>query len=811
MAQNTKPLIATDNSTQTCNTTRMVFSPGSLSCSGSVATVGGGSGNVGIGTAGNPAYYASNGSTLSPFTNVTYSGTNVGIGTVSPTDDLNAVSSVSGGLTIGSIANGIGGIDSNTTLLSSLNNTNNDTSFYAATGTNNSVTFSNVSPALSGTYYGTFVKANESNISYPASTIINNTLSGSNWTMEGWWESPTLPTTGQVYSFLGTDNTSTTNFVYLGIYNDAGVDKFTISYSLSGSNTQPIYTITPNTNTWYYWEFIKSGSTLTACWNGLSIGSSSVNPTQIIGTNSGTIDIGSDGGSFGDWINGNMQEIRLSNVARNSGVCSAPPTSPYTSTMASPQLTFNLPAVGTQTGFINTNGNNSNYLQIGQGSTTAITVDNNENVGIGSASPGVDLDVTGTIRATNFIGNGSGLTGILPNASAGQFYGATSANTPGAVSNLNFSTSNNNVYFNGNVGIGSVNPIEPLDVGGIIRTVGFTIGTSGVLTGAIGTGSNIVTDNAPTITGVTTLNTASVTNVIKGGATNASILTQEGTSAAAPTVAAGITWDYGVNGNFSDLRQQGITGNIGIGSYVNGNVMGNILNVAGGVGIGTGSSSQFINASAPNGGLIVEGNVGIGTTVFDSFDNPTLAVVNYASSPATIIIQSPTNGTANLDFTSSASSNPNPTGRISQIRTNLPSNGNTDLAFYTNNSGGAGFTEKMRISAMGNVGIGSVAPGQILDVKGTIRISNLGSTLSIIGGTNGCHGVNALTTGAVTISTACTPSVAQNIVVWDAGGGTLANIGSLSVGTVTGGTSFVCNSSNTLDSSNCGWFILGNS
>ena len=53
--QNTKPLIATDNSTQTCNTTRMVFSPGSLACSGSVATVSGGSislpsGQVGYGT-----------------------------------------------------------------------------------------------------------------------------------------------------------------------------------------------------------------------------------------------------------------------------------------------------------------------------------------------------------------------------------------------------------------------------------------------------------------------------------------------------------------------------------------------------------------------------------------------------------------------------------------------------------------------------------------------------------------------------------------------------------------------------------------
>lgn len=72
MAQNTKPLVATDNATQTCNSTRMVFTPGALACSGSVATVttGGGASSqwittsVGIGTFGPTG--------------------NVGIGTITP-------------------------------------------------------------------------------------------------------------------------------------------------------------------------------------------------------------------------------------------------------------------------------------------------------------------------------------------------------------------------------------------------------------------------------------------------------------------------------------------------------------------------------------------------------------------------------------------------------------------------------------------------------------------------------------------------------------------------------------------------------
>lgn len=38
-AQNTRPLIATDNASNTCNADRMVFTPGALSCSGSTATI----------------------------------------------------------------------------------------------------------------------------------------------------------------------------------------------------------------------------------------------------------------------------------------------------------------------------------------------------------------------------------------------------------------------------------------------------------------------------------------------------------------------------------------------------------------------------------------------------------------------------------------------------------------------------------------------------------------------------------------------------------------------------------------------------
>ena len=55
-------------------------------------------------------------------------------------------------------------------------------------------------------------------------------------------------------------------------------------------------------------------------------------------------------------------------------------------------------------------------LRIGNGNsgsvTDAITLTSAGDVGIGNASPTQKLDVTGTVKATAFTGDGSGLTGV---------------------------------------------------------------------------------------------------------------------------------------------------------------------------------------------------------------------------------------------------------------------------------------------------------------------------------------------------------------------------------------------------------------
>ena len=80
-------------------------------------------------------------------------------------------------------------------------------------------------------------------------------------------------------------------------------------------------------------------------------------------------------------------------------------TSPITQVIAPGQGTVNTTALGNITNIAS--GNSSLTLQTGSGNTTAVTVDTSQNVGIGTASPAVKLDVNG------ITGWNGGTTGIV--------------------------------------------------------------------------------------------------------------------------------------------------------------------------------------------------------------------------------------------------------------------------------------------------------------------------------------------------------------------------------------------------------------
>lgn len=72
---------------------------------------------------------------------------------------------------------------------------------------------------------------------------------------------------------------------------------------------------------------------------------------------------------------------------------------------------------------------------------------------------------------------------------------------------------------------------------------------------------------------------------------------------------------------------------------------------------------------------------------------------------------------------------------------------------------------------------------------------------------NACKGQSAaMTAGAITISTTCALTASR--VFLTHAGSNVANIGMLSVGTITNGTSFVINSSNGADTDTVNWFII---
>lgn len=304
-----------------------------------------------------------------------------------------------------------------------------------------------------------------------------------------------------------------------------------------------------------------------------------------------------------------------------------------------------------------------------------------------------------------------------------------------------------------NIGIGSTNPGQALDVQGTVRaSVAFIAGTgSATITGS--SGGNIGINQSSPAQQLDVNGTVKMTGFQLGtSTTNGYVLTASGTGGtgiwAASTGGSGL-WTT-ANTNDVYLVNSGTYGNVGIGTSLTNLAQLRVLK-------NSTTDYMHIDSTATGAGNVLmvnnAGNIGIGSTT-----------------PGQIL---DVNGTVRA---------------TSLIAT------------------GSGLTN----FAGGNVGINSANPGQILDVVGTIRISNLGGTMAVASGSNGCQGQGTLSSGLVTISTTCTPANSQGIFLTDAET-SLTNLGSVSIATVSSGSSFIIQSTNASDSSKVNWWIIKSS
>ncbi len=330
------------------------------------------------------------------------------------------------------------------------------------------------------------------------------------------------------------------------------------------------------------------------------------------------------------------------------------------------------------------------------------------NVGIGNTSPSEKLDVTGTVKASAFVGDGSGLTN-LP-SSGGSVDGNSLDAKDGAPADALF------VDDNGNVGIGTKNPTFLL-----------------TLKGAKDTGATILSFDA-----ISSVSNNRVDQEFLIGATTDSGSPGDTSKDLIFMGAAAKDFNVGGNGNVgigttAPTEKLDVVGNVKATKFI-GDGSG-LTNLSGDGGSGDGHSLDASDG-APADALFVDsnGNVGIGTTaptqpfqissgdnvlVFKTNDpigkahvgigttDPTNSV-HIKSHTASVRFESTVNDDAYCQFIESTSSEEGFVGKSKGLIKLVHGSG-----FETNTNG-------IIISSNGNVGIGAPSSTEKLEVNGNI-------------------------------------------------------------------------------------------
>lgn len=363
----------------------------------------------------------------------------------------------------------------------------------------------------------------------------------------------------------------------------------------------------------------------------------------------------------------------------------------------------------------------------------------NGNVGIGTASPGKALDIQGTARMTGFqlTGNGASSGFVMESNSVGIGTWVPAPSGGGGASNWIYTSSGNiglsttaNVgigttftsssaltVMNGNVGIGTWVPAESLDVvNGLFRVkklVGFDIGPRMILDNSAGFGQGSL--DFYTIGGSNpNVDIPSARwHVIDDGNYSGNQFFESKTTGTGggqefPWLTIISSGAVGVgSGNFDspqnsfDIDTSNLSGSLMVGAEVDG--------------------YAFSNYCGAVNGACIEGNVNIGS----NFDNGYPLYVNgvgYFNGSVTSSSWITSGGTSSQFVKGD--------GSLDSSTYLTTSSATSTYVPYSGATGTVNLNAKQLIN-VGNVGIGSLTPGQKLDVQGTIRGISGGSCTTI--------------------------------------------------------------------------------
>lgn len=350
--------------------------------------------------------------------------------------------------------------------------------------------------------------------------------------------------------------------------------------------------------------------------------------------------------------------------------------------------------------------------------TEQLTILSSGNVGIGSIFPAAVLDVNGSVRATAFIGNGSGLTGLstgsgtVSSGTIGQSAIYTGTTTVGASSIMTDTGTN--------IGIGSIAPTQKLDIFGTVKATAFNrMGitsptTSSTLT--VADGKTFTANNTLTLSGTD----GSTLNVGTAGTLGTAAYTASTAYAAAGAPGASTYRSVTVNSTGGVTAGTNPTTFSGYGlSDTSANLITAITDE-----VGTG---KLVFNAAPN----FTGNVGIGTVtpgqVLDIAGNARVTSTNSlivgSDNTASISASAATN--ADILFKT------NSLTRVSIVNGGNVGIGSTNPQFALDVNGTAIFGGSGNVYIGGNVGIGSTNPGSPLDVNGSVRALSSGTCTTL--------------------------------------------------------------------------------